>query len=171
MKTLTQTPRASRLLAGTSAQFEAECGRALDAAKSSIASLKALPKGSGDQALSLYDDATTELSNIASRCSLGHEVHPDAAFRKVAESCEQRIEAYAIALAQDRGVYDALSAAQTDKLDAVSALWLSRTLRVLGMLLPSSQYAILGSKHGHPYERMENLKRNSRCRAAGVQAP
>jgi hypothetical protein len=49
---------------------------------------------------------------------------------------------------------------------------LGLTLRVLGMLLPSpiSRAAIFGGKHGHPYERMAHVQRNSRCRG-GAQAP
>ena len=129
MPVLTQTPRGADLLAGSADSYVKACDAALEKAKVSIASLKALPVGSDVQVLALYDEATATLSNIGQRSGLGREVHPDVKFREAAEACEQRIEAFNVDLAQDRGVFDALSRVDSKSLDPVSAFWLFKTLR------------------------------------------
>ncbi len=122
-------PHAATLLSGTAAAFEATCTKALDGAKASIAALKALGPGEAAKALSLYDEATAALANAGARAGLAREVHPDEAFRDAAEACEQRLEAYSVELAQDRGVYDVLSKVDAKAADAVTAHWLFKTLR------------------------------------------
>jgi thimet oligopeptidase len=126
---LTQTPRAASLVSSGAAEFTKACDEVLARAKAAIAELKALPAGNDARKLSLYDDATTALTNMGARAALAREVHPDAAARAAAEACEQRIEAYSVELAQDRGVYDALSQVDARGFDAVTAFWLSKTLR------------------------------------------
>jgi thimet oligopeptidase len=69
------------------------------------------------------------LSNAGARSGLAREVHPDAAFRTAAESCEQRIEGLTVELAQDKALYTALSSIDTKPLDAVTGFWLFKTLR------------------------------------------
>lgn len=126
---LTTTPRAATLVAASAADFTRACDEALDGAKRLIAELKAQKAGQAEQRLALYDDATTLLSNMGARASLAREVQPDAAVRAAAESCEQRLEAFSVELAQDRGVYDALSSIDAKGLDAVTGFWLFKTLR------------------------------------------
>lgn len=126
---LTQTPRAASLISSNAADFTKACDEVLHRAKAAIAELKALPPGSDAKKLSLCDDATTALSNMGARSGLAREVQPDAAVREVAEACEQRLEAYSVELAQDRGVYDALSKVDAQAFDAVTGFWLFKTLR------------------------------------------
>lgn len=129
MNTLTKTPQAATLLAGTHADFTARCDAALASAKAAVAELKALPAGNDAKVLALYDEVTAAMSNMGSRAGLAREVHPEAAFREACEACEQKLEAYNVELAQDRGVYDALSKVDAKKLDAVTGYWLFKTLR------------------------------------------
>lgn len=126
---LTQTPRAASLIASSAADFTKACDDVLARAKAAIAELKALPAGSDAKKLALYDDATTLLSNMGARSGLAREVQPDGAVREAAEACEQRLEAYSVELAQDRGVYDALSKVDAQAFDPVTGFWLFKTLR------------------------------------------
>lgn len=126
---LTATPQAASLLSTSATGFEAMCAATLADARQSIATLKALGPGHDREALQRYDDATTSLANAGARAGLAREVHPDEKFRAAAEQCEQQLEAYNVTLAQDRGVYDALSQVDGAKLDAVTAFWMFKTLR------------------------------------------
>lgn len=126
---LTQTPRAASLISSSAPDFTKACDDVLARAKAGIAELKALPAGNDVKKLQLYDDATTLLSNMAARSGLAREVQPDAAVREAAEACEQRLEAYSVELAQDRGVYDALSKVDAQAFDPVTGFWLFKTLR------------------------------------------
>jgi thimet oligopeptidase len=125
--TTARLPQAATLLSKTPAEFDTACTQALDAAKAELQALK----GGGDQAQVLrhYDEATTALSNASARAGLAREVHPLEAFRQAAEACEQRLEAFNVELAQDRGVYDALSRVDLTKVDAATAFWLGKALR------------------------------------------
>ncbi|MCU0700644.1 MAG: M3 family metallopeptidase, partial [Myxococcaceae bacterium] len=127
--TMPQLPKAASLLAATPASFKAACDEALERTKDAIAALKRLPPQDDRRRLELYDEATTSLANAGARAGLSREVHPDAAFREVAEACEQRLEALSVELSQDRALYDALVAVDTKGLDAVTVHWLSKTLR------------------------------------------
>ncbi len=126
---LSVTPQAATLLTSTAAQFEAYCTATLASAQADIAKLKGLPAGHDVEVMALYDGATTAMANAGQRCGLGREVHPDEAFRNTAEACEQRLEKYNVELAQDRGVYDALTQVDGAKVDPVTAFWLAKTLR------------------------------------------
>lgn len=126
---LTSTPKASSLLAGTATNFASTCDETLSRAKAMIAELKALPPGSDDKTVALYDEVTTALSNMGARSGLAKEVHPDQKFREACEKCEQQLEAYNVELSLDRGLYDALSKIDQKKLDPVGAFWLFKTLR------------------------------------------
>jgi thimet oligopeptidase len=122
-------PKAASLLGGTADGFQRACDDALTRARQAVATLKTLPAGGAVAKLEQYDEATTALSNAGARAGLAREVHPDAAFRTVAEACEQRIEALSVELSQDRALYDALAAIDARALDPISAHWLSKTLR------------------------------------------
>ena len=126
---LTQTPRAATLLSANAADFTKACDDVLARAKAAIAELKALPPGSDQKKLQLYDDATTALANMGARAGLAKEVQPEVSVREAAEACEQRLEAYGVELAQDRGVYDALSKVDAKAFDPVTGFWLFKTLR------------------------------------------
>lgn len=122
-------PKAATLLSSTPAEFTAMCDAALATAKTNIAQLEALPKGSDEKKLHLYDEAMTALSNAGARSGLAREVHPDAKFREAAEACEQRIEALNVDLAQDQKLYAALSTIDGKAFDAITNFWLFKTLR------------------------------------------
>ena len=70
----------------------------------------------------INDDATAALSGAASRSSLARETHPDAKMRDAARECEQQIEQVNLEIAQDRGVYDALSAVDLSAADEAPML-------------------------------------------------
>ena len=126
---LTSTPKASSLLAGTASNYSATCDNAVASAKKMIAELKALPAGSDEKVIALYDEVTDVLSNMGARSGLAKEVHPDEKFREACEKCEQQLEAYQVELSLDRALYDALSKVDQKKLDPVGAYWIFKTLR------------------------------------------
>lgn len=126
---LTSTPQASSLLAGTTENFVSTCQDTLGRAKAMVAELKALPAGSDEKVLSLYDGVVTAMSNMGARSGLAKEVHPDQKFREACETCEQQLEAYNVELSLDRGLYDALAKVDQKKLDPAGAFWLFKTLR------------------------------------------
>jgi thimet oligopeptidase len=108
--------------------FTTTCDEVLARANAAVEQLKALPKNQL-QALELYDELTTSVSNMAARASLAREVHPDPAFRAACEGCEQKLESFSVDLAQNRAVYDALSSVKQDALEPAGAFWLFKTLR------------------------------------------
>lgn len=125
--TLTKTPQAAALLAGTREHFAETCAAVLRRAREAVAELKA----SGDDAkvLALYDEVTTLTGNMAARASLAREVHPDEGFREASETAEQQLAALDVELSLDRGLYDALSKVDSKSLDPAGAFWLFKTLR------------------------------------------
>lgn len=127
--TLKTTPQAAALLSGTAEQFTNTCEATLSRAKSAVAKLKALGAGHDAEVLALYDEVTTDMSNMGARSGLAKEVHPDEKFRAACEQCEQVLEAYNVELSLDRGLYDALSKVDTKALEAAGAFWLFKTLR------------------------------------------
>ncbi|MBE2252912.1 MAG: Zn-dependent oligopeptidase [Myxococcus sp.] len=127
--TTASLPKAATLLAGTPAAFTASCDAALATARANVEALKQLSGADEAKKLALYDEATTLMSNAGARSGLAREVHPDEAFRGAAEACEQRIEALSVELAQDKGLYQALSAIDGKALDPVTGFWLFKTLR------------------------------------------
>jgi thimet oligopeptidase len=122
-------PQAARLLATPAADFTALCEATLSNARAEITALKALPATAGLDVLKAYDAATTKLQNMSARVGLAREVHPEAAFREAAEACEQKLEAFGVELAQDRGVYESLARLDVKSVDAVTAHYLGKTLR------------------------------------------
>jgi thimet oligopeptidase len=126
---MTTPIKAATLLSTSVQEFSATCDRTLAQAKNSVTELKTLAPGSSERVLSIYDELTTSLSTMSQRAGLAREVHPDAKFREAAEACEQRLEAYNVELAQDRGVYDALTKIDAKSVDAVAGFWLFKTLR------------------------------------------
>lgn len=122
-------PEAATLLSSTPQHFTSTCTGVISRAQALVAELVALPEGSGARVLSLYDEITTSVSNMAQRSGLSREVHPDAAFRQACEGCEQALDAFSVELAQNRAVYQALSTVDSKALDAVTGFWLFKTLR------------------------------------------
>lgn len=129
MTTLTQTPKAASLLAGTQTDFTAKCDAVLARAREAVTELKALPAGNDARVLALYDEVVTITGNMAARAGLAKEVHPDEKFREACEACEQKLSALDVELSLDRGLYDSLARVDTKSLDPVGAFWLFKTLR------------------------------------------
>ncbi|MBL8954475.1 MAG: Zn-dependent oligopeptidase [Myxococcaceae bacterium] len=129
MTVLTTTPKAAALISSTPADFTRLCDDTLAKAKELVAKLKAVPAGNDREALELYDEVVTLMSNTGSRAGLSKEVHPEQAFREAAEACEQKLEAYNVELSLDRGLYDALARIDSKSLDPVAAFWLFKSLR------------------------------------------
>lgn len=85
----------------------------------------------GDDAavLDRWNELTTALLNATTAAGLLGQAHPDAAIRDRADLAEQQVAAAGNAVRQDRRLYDALSAVDTEGLDEGAARMLSMTLR------------------------------------------
>ncbi|QSQ22039.1 Zn-dependent oligopeptidase [Pyxidicoccus parkwayensis] len=122
-------PRISSVLSGTVQEYTAACDADLELARTQIARLKTLDaRKDGRAVLAAYDEASGALTAATNRSSLAREVQPDAAFRDAARECEQRVDSANVALSQDRGVYDALSAVDLSHEDAATRYWMERSL-------------------------------------------
>ncbi len=121
------TDHASAVLAGTPEDFKKTCDRELAAAKDLVADVRAATTPLA--VLAKYDDATNRLNNMSYRASLAEEVHPNAAMREAAETCEQQLEAYGTEISQDRAVYDAINTIDVATLEPLTAFWVSKVLR------------------------------------------
>ena len=135
--TMTQTtttqplppPEAARLVTSGEPAFAAACEADLEKGRAQVAVVKTLDaKKDRDALLGAYDEAMGALSAAASRASLARETHPDSAMRDSARACEQQVEELNVALAQDRALYDALSAVDLESVDGPTRYWLERTL-------------------------------------------
>ncbi|WNG30868.1 Zn-dependent oligopeptidase [Cystobacter fuscus] len=122
-------PEGSRPLAGSLEDFTRACSTGLERARERIAHLKTLsPSREGLAVLEAYDEAMAALGGCTSLAGLAREVHPQAAFRDAARESEQRADALQVSIAQDRAVYDALSAVDLAQADAATRYWMERTL-------------------------------------------
>lgn len=121
-----KAPQASTLLTKGPASLAAECDRALQAATQAIALTQTAQDA--HSVLSFYDNACLELANAAARMSLAKSVHPDAAMRETAETCEQKIEALNVELSLDGKVYAALKQVDVSTEDAATQKWMEKTL-------------------------------------------
>lgn len=122
-------PETAKLLIAGAEAFTAACAEDVEKARTMIATAKAInPAGNGQAVLEAYDTAIAALSAAASRASLARETHPDAAMRDAARDCEQQVEQVNLEIAQDRGVYDALSAVDLSGADEATRFWMERTL-------------------------------------------
>jgi thimet oligopeptidase len=126
---LSRTDAASALTRGAG-HLVAGCRADLDLARAAVAELKALPAPLEPSAvLALLDAAFSATAEAASRASLAHNVHPEAAVRDAAEACEQEAAALATQLSLDRGLYDALAAVEPAGLDGTSRYVREKGLR------------------------------------------
>src|SRR5690349_11434687 len=122
-------PEGARPLAGSLEDFTRACSTGLERARERIAHLKTLsPAREGLAVLEAYDEAMAALGGCTSLAGLAREVHPQAAFRDAARESEQRADALQVSIAQDRAVYDALSAVDLAQADAATRYWMERTL-------------------------------------------
>jgi thimet oligopeptidase len=79
--------------------------------------------------LRLWGRLSTALLNATTAARLVGQAHPDAAIRDRADAAEQQASAVANEVRLDRGIYETLSALDTDGLDEAAARMLRMTLR------------------------------------------
>ena len=123
-------PQAARSLAGTADEFARGCRADLATARAEADRLAAMPPPRDrDAALAAFDAAFGALAEASARASLARNVHPDAAFREVAEVCEQEAEALATRLSLDRRLHDAVAGLDLAGADAVTRWLVEKSLR------------------------------------------
>jgi thimet oligopeptidase len=123
-------PAAARALTGGPAHLAAGCQADLTSARAAVAELKALPvPRPPGPTLDLLDGAFSALAEAGARASLARNVHPDAALRQAAETCEQEVAALSTELSLDRALHDALAALDPGPLDQVGRTFLEKALR------------------------------------------
>ncbi len=81
---------------------------ALDAVRSLVSWLRAVPDAAAHDVLTHYDDVLLLLGDAAALASVCRNGHPELAMRDAAERCEQEIDAVSTEVTLDRGVYEAL---------------------------------------------------------------
>ncbi len=108
----------------------AACKASLDDAKAQReALLGAAAQRTGEHTLETFNELARFVSNAAAMSSLLAAVHPDAKVRDAARACEQEVQTFVSALLLDRRIYDAITAADTSKLDASGKRFVAITLR------------------------------------------
>jgi thimet oligopeptidase len=121
---------AAARLAGPAEGLAAACADAMARARAGLEGLKAAtPPRDSAAALGAYDDALAALNDVDAQAELARNASPDPAVRKAAESCDRDVQALLTGIAQDRGVYDALSGLDLSTQDASTVFWMKRELR------------------------------------------
>jgi thimet oligopeptidase len=116
------------------AQFLTAMRRSLDAVRGLVADLRERESATASETLGRFDDAMLIIADAAAVASVARNGHPDKALREAADTSEQEIEALSTELQLDRGVYDALLAAQeaaaadADALDPAGRHFLKKTI-------------------------------------------
>ncbi|MEO6952013.1 MAG: hypothetical protein ABI321_09385, partial [Polyangia bacterium] len=111
----------ARLFAQGPEAFLSAVRQALDTARTLIADLRGR-RSDARAILSRYDDISLLVGDAASISSVARNGHPDRALRDAADTAEQEIESLSTELSLDRGVYDALVAAQAEVKQNATAL-------------------------------------------------
>ncbi|HKP86053.1 MAG TPA: M3 family metallopeptidase [Blastocatellia bacterium] len=112
------------------ARFERETDERLASAGQSLdRMLKVKGKRTIENTLRLYDEVLIHLDSAAYQTDLIQNVHPDAAFRAVAEKENQKVAAFATALSLNHDVYNALAALELNGADQETRYYVERTLR------------------------------------------
>ncbi len=125
------------LLTKAPAALASTTHRALEAVRALVEALKRQQPAPPAESLARYDDAVLLLGDAASVASVCRNGHPDRAMRDAADMAEQEIDAALTEVQLDRGVYDALLAAQRaaeadpDALDAAGRHLLDKTLKAM----------------------------------------
>jgi thimet oligopeptidase len=122
-------PDASRQLTGTPEDFTAGCRRDMDRARAEAARARASGGRDVGTTLRAFDAAFAAVGEAASRASLCRNVHPDGRMRDAAEAAEQEVDALSTELSLDRGLYDALAAADVSAEDGPTRYLVAKSLR------------------------------------------
>jgi thimet oligopeptidase len=112
----------------TPKEFLEACRADLAKARAGMDRLKGLKAAAALDTLETYDMAQWTLGAADARAGLTHEVHPDAAMRDAAETCDQETSAQYTEFSLDRGIYDALAHIDAKALDPAGRYYLERTL-------------------------------------------
>ncbi|MGE5176958.1 MAG: M3 family metallopeptidase [Hyphomicrobiales bacterium] len=108
------------------ADLEGELGKAEAALDRLLASTG---KRTVENTLVPYNETMLHADNVAYQSGLMESVHPDSAFRALAEVLSQRAQKFESDLSLNRGVYDAISAVDVSKADADTRYLVTKTLR------------------------------------------
>lgn len=114
---------------GTADEMLAACRARLALAKDEVARTKAAQTRTVAATLEPYHMALIQLANAGASASLFAEVHPDAALRDAARTCEQEVSAYATELSLDRDLYEAIRAIDVSAADTKTRRFVEHTLR------------------------------------------
>jgi thimet oligopeptidase len=135
MLLLTLTPRGwsqngSALLAGTPEAFLTACRSDLDSARSQLVQLKsAKARRDAYATLQAFDTTVLVVNDAQSRANLAEQVHPEKAFRDVAQTCEQEAVSLFTSISLDPAAYGILASLKGSKLDPAADYYLRTTLR------------------------------------------
>jgi thimet oligopeptidase len=112
------------------ATFEKNMNERLSRAQTALDQMLAVKgKRTIENTLRPYDEIQIHLDAAGSQAGLMEVVHPDKAVREAAERVTQKVSSFGTALSLNRAVYDALSALDVSKADAVTRYYVERTLR------------------------------------------
>ncbi|MGA9770579.1 MAG: M3 family metallopeptidase [Blastocatellia bacterium] len=112
------------------AAFKKEMGGRLQKAQQSLDQMLAIKgRRTIDNTLRLYDEVLIHLEAASYQTDLIQNVHPDAAFRAVAEKGNQEVSAFATALSLNHDVYNAIAALDLKEADAETRFYVERTMR------------------------------------------
>jgi thimet oligopeptidase len=104
------------------------CAEELDAVRTLSAHFRGLAGAPAAEIAAAWNDVNISLGNVFSVVSLITNVHPDGALRDQAEAVEQDASRLATELGLDRELYDVLSSASPDELDAPARRFLEKAL-------------------------------------------
>ncbi len=112
------------------AAFEKEMGERLRKAQQTLDQMLAVKgKRTIDNTLRLYDEVLINLEAASYQTDLIQNVHPDEAFRAVAEKENQEVLAFATVLSLNHDVYNAITALELNGADQETRYYVERTLR------------------------------------------
>lgn len=112
------------------AAFGKEMGGRLQKAQQSLdLMLQVKGRRTIDNTLRLYDEVLINLEAASYQTDLIQNVHPDEAFRAVAEKKNQEVSAFATTLSLNHDVYSAIAAIELNGADQETRYYVERTLR------------------------------------------
>lgn len=112
------------------AAFEKEISARLRKAQQALDQMLAIKgKRTIDNTLRLYDEVLIHLEAASYQTDLIQNVHPDAAFRAVAEKENQQVSAFATTLSLNHDVYNAIAALELNGAEQETRYYVERTLR------------------------------------------
>jgi thimet oligopeptidase len=109
--------------------LDQRCETGLRAARAAVDRLKAGEATSAIEALCIWDEGQTGMSNAIACGSVFSEVHPDEAVRARGDAAVQEVHKLDTELQLDRELYDVFAALDASTLDQSAARLLEKTLR------------------------------------------